>query len=264
MNWIFIAVSLTIVIADLDPSSGDFVKDDMTFVCLEENSYCIPRSLCPLQNASQNYVVQTKQDPGQEKENIVCGVTADTQNYVCCKNWDKMQEYDWEPSEFDWYLNSSSADDQKGQDSYPLWPGFEVLNPSDGDITPNCLGCICESGTKCNISVTCISPWPEAYWCGPFLISWAYWSDAGKPVLAGDDPTRKGAFEACVQDVDCSVNTVKAYMTRFKQDCNDDGRIDCEDYVRIHRNGGYGCKAPIEETQYYKNFQTCKNIVPTD
>ncbi|XP_065569514.1 uncharacterized protein LOC136032958 [Artemia franciscana] len=125
MNWIIIAAwLLAVVFADVDTGSGDFAEDERTFVCLEENSYCIPKLLCPSLSVSYDYLAQTKQDPSQEKGNAACGAIAATQNYVCCHNWDKMQEYSWVPSEFDWYLNSSSVDDQKGQDPYLLWPGF--------------------------------------------------------------------------------------------------------------------------------------------
>ncbi|KAK7060662.1 hypothetical protein SK128_018827, partial [Halocaridina rubra] len=60
------------------------------------------------------------------------------------------------------------------------------------NVDPNCLGCICEASTRCNVSVGCHTPYAGAYFCGPFLISWAYWADAGKPVLQNDDPEKRG------------------------------------------------------------------------
>ena len=58
--------------------------------------------------------------------------------------------------------------------------------------SPNCLGCLCEASTGCNATVACNTPYAGAYFCGPFVISWAYWSDAGKPVLQNDDPEKRG------------------------------------------------------------------------
>jgi hypothetical protein len=44
------------------------------------------------------------------------------------------------------------------------------------------------------------------------------------------------------------------------QDCNRDGVIDCLDYAAIHKLGGYGCSAPLD--QYYKNkYDACQRAV---
>lgn len=44
------------------------------------------------------------------------------------------------------------------------------------------------------------------------------------------------------------------------QDCNHDGVIDCLDYASIHKLGGYGCSAPLD--QFYKNkYDTCQRAV---
>jgi hypothetical protein len=45
------------------------------------------------------------------------------------------------------------------------------------------------------------------------------------------------------------------------KDCNGDGVVNCEDYARIHKSGGYSCQQPIEGTEYYKKFSTCKNLL---
>ena len=66
-----------------------------------------------------------------------------------------------------------------------------MLSGQVASVVPeDCLGCLCQASTKCNLTVPCTSG-PQ-YLCGPFLISWAYWADAGKFVLANDDPDRKG------------------------------------------------------------------------
>ena len=57
-------------------------------------------------------------------------------------------------------------------------------------VPEDCLGCLCQASTGCNMTMPCTNG--QQYLCGPFLISWAYWADAGKFVLANDDPERKG------------------------------------------------------------------------
>lgn len=56
--------------------------------------------------------------------------------------------------------------------------------------------------------------------CGPFLISKAYWIDAGRPTLSRDNPNREGAYETCANDPYCSATAVKQYMARFAQVCS--------------------------------------------
>ena len=66
-----------------------------------------------------------------------------------------------------------------------------MINVTDA-VAADCLGCLCEASTSCNSTIGCTSAPPGGYFCGPFLISRAYWVDAGKPVLGGDDPERAG------------------------------------------------------------------------
>ncbi|XP_069985072.1 lysozyme isoform X2 [Penaeus vannamei] len=130
-------------------------------------------------------------------------------------------------------------------------------------VDPNCLGCLCEASTKCNASTACHTPYPGAYFCGPFLISWAYWADADKPIIEGDNADKQGAFERCVQDLYCGAETVRRYMAKFLNiDCNGDGTVDCLDYAHIHMMGGYGCKDPsVRTTDFYKVFENCWDVV---
>nr|CAH0099702.1 unnamed protein product [Daphnia galeata] len=126
-------------------------------------------------------------------------------------------------------------------------------------VPEDCLGCLCQASTGCNMTIPCTTG--QQYLCGPFLISWAYWADAGKFVLANDDPERKGAFEACVQDAVCAGETVRGYMAKFAQDCNGDGVINCDDYAHLHILGGFGCNAPIDQTPFYKGYLACRTTV---
>ncbi|XP_033228797.1 lysozyme-like [Belonocnema kinseyi] len=108
-------------------------------------------------------------------------------------------------------------------------------------VSQTCLGCICEASSGCNVTLGCNSDV-----CGPFRITWAYWADGGKPTLDGpSDP--KNAYANCVSDAFCSAKAVQGYMAKYgNQDCNGDGKIDCFDYAKIHRNGGFACNAPLD------------------
>ncbi|XP_050716983.1 lysozyme-like isoform X1 [Eriocheir sinensis] len=135
------------------------------------------------------------------------------------------------------------------------------------EVDPNCLGCLCEGATKCNATTQCHVPYAGAYFCGPFHISWAYWADAGKPVMQHDNPEKQGAFENCATDLYCSARIVREYMNKFgkdpkKGDCNGDGKIDCVDYAYMHRLGGFTCKDPsMTNTSFFERFNTCWQVV---
>lgn len=61
-------------------------------------------------------------------------------------------------------------------------------------VSQVCLGCICEVATGCNTTIGC----PGAT-CGPFAITWEYWSDAGKPTLGGEPLTDNyGQLSSCI------------------------------------------------------------------
>jgi len=71
--------------------------------------------------------------------------------------------------------------------------GFEcsrnknVSGQEQGPVSELCLGCICEAASNCNRSLGC-----NGDVCGLFRITWAYWADAGKPVIAQDNPNADG------------------------------------------------------------------------
>ena len=129
---------------------------------------------------------------------------------------------------------------------------------NQNQVSDNCLECICEASTNCNTSLACSTPYPGGYFCGAFLLSMAYWTDAGRPVLVNDDPDRKGAFENCALDLYCAAETLRRYMKKFsnnfeRSDCNNDGVVNCHDFAIMHRLGGYGRKdQSIVTTDYYK------------
>ncbi|XP_012261020.2 lysozyme-like [Athalia rosae] len=114
-----------------------------------------------------------------------------------------------------------------------------------------CLGCICEASSGCNQSLAC-----DGDVCGPFRITWGYWSDGGKPTLNDEPNSDPGAYARCVNEPFCAARAVQGYMNKFGQDCNGDKVVDCKDFARIHRLGGYGCGGPLEP-KYESAFLTC-------
>ncbi|XP_037973282.2 invertebrate-type lysozyme 3 isoform X1 [Plutella xylostella] len=118
-------------------------------------------------------------------------------------------------------------------------------------VTEVCLGCMCQAISGCKLGLQC-----EGETCGLFRITWAYWADAGKPTINGqstDDPT---AYKNCAVDPACAAQTVQGYMSRFGQDCNGDGVINCYDHMAIHKKGGYGCSGDLP-FEYVNVFNQC-------
>lgn len=87
------------------------------------------------------------------------------------------------------------------------------------------------------------------------------------------------AYANCANDVLCAASSVQGYMRKFGQDCNDDGivswwffkileifqiylsfffQINCFDYSKIHKFGGYNCKTQLP-FEYASKFDTCIN-----
>ncbi|KAF7996972.1 hypothetical protein HCN44_005249 [Aphidius gifuensis] len=124
-------------------------------------------------------------------------------------------------------------------------------NSTAEPISQICFGCICEAASGCDTQTGC-----DGAVCGPFRITWGYWADADKITLNGEDPKTEGAYSRCLNDAFCASKVVESYMNKFGQDCNGDGRINCDDYVRIHRLGGYGCSSPLD-SKYENTYKTC-------
>lgn len=70
---------------------------------------------------------------------------------------------------------------------YSVFPLLFLYNAAGGSspqlVTDVCLGCICEAVSGCDRTKKCSDGI-----CGLFGITWAYWSDSGKPTLNGVDP----------------------------------------------------------------------------
>jgi hypothetical protein len=57
----------------------------------------------------------------------------------------------------------------------------------ENEMSIDCLGCMCEATTKCNLNYNCTQGL-----CGPMLISEAYWIDSGQPLIDGDSVNWQG------------------------------------------------------------------------
>ena len=69
------------------------------------------------------------------------------------------------------------------------------------------------------------------------------------------------AFIKCTNDLKCASRIVRSHSNAFAQDCNGDGLITCDDYAMMHRNGGYECNKPLDDTDYWKIYGQCKEMV---
>ena len=107
------------------------------------------------------------------------------------------------------------------------------------------------------------------------------------------------AWRRCALDLVCAANTIRSYINRFgkvrhgqsgwwddkeksrspaehshtaaelkenlirefHKDCNGDQLVTCEDYVMIHKNGGWNCGKSLQGSKFWNIFQTCKDVV---
>ncbi|XP_034232935.1 loricrin-like [Thrips palmi] len=132
-----------------------------------------------------------------------------------------------------------------GQQGSVLWGAGEGYRPYSGGaysrngavsasrgVSANCLNCICNALTGCDPYADCSNGG-----CGAFKLSLAYWQDCGSPGQS---------YEYCTRDYSCSSSCVQTYVYKYAQDCNGDGVVDCRDYARIHRLGGFGCRGSLD------------------
>ncbi|GAB1869306.1 lysozyme [Camponotus japonicus] len=126
-----------------------------------------------------------------------------------------------------------------------------IPSKNEEPVSQVCLACICEVATGCNTTIGCSGPL-----CGPYAITWGFWTDAGTPTLNNEPNDTDGAYSRCVNDLYCAARTIQGYMAKFNQDCTGNGVIDCDDYLRIYRLGAYGCTAPLDD-KYEKRYKLC-------
>ena len=123
-----------------------------------------------------------------------------------------------------------------------------VATVTNEEISYNCLQCLCYASSKCDVNKGC-----EGAYCGPYLLSWGYWADGGKP---------ENEYATCSKQKSCSENAIQGYMAKWKRDCNHDGKIDCIDFALIHKLGPHGCEKiqALKSTDYWNQFSQCFNL----
>ncbi|KAI0224596.1 hypothetical protein LSAT2_024403 [Lamellibrachia satsuma] len=89
-------------------------------------------------------------------------------------------------------------------------------------LSSNCISCIGEASGGAKRIGKCGSV------CGPFAITWSYWSDCGKP----------GTYRRCATQMACSRRCARAYLGKYSKGVTNS----CEYYARVHRGGPYGWK----------------------
>ena len=155
-------------------------------------------------------------------------------------------------------------------------------------ITNNCFSCICEQATNCDVYSGCRAKgFKGGPWCGPMGIGMSFWIEYGNCTLDGDDPKdpickcqkcntfqyridRSHCFvamERCTTDLACTMKVMRSFANSPDlPDCDEDGRITCDDYSMVHFLGNVGCLLPENRARYksdkvYERYTACKNIV---
>ncbi|GBM67464.1 hypothetical protein AVEN_18354-1 [Araneus ventricosus] len=122
------------------------------------------------------------------------------------------------------------------------------------EIDQRCMECLCQASSNCDESLKCHNAGGDAYFCGPYVISWAYWHDGGRP----GDKGRAHDFETCLNNKTCAEKAVRGYMRKYGRDCDRSGAIDCFDFARIHKLGFGQCSSDsVLDTDYWEKFEIC-------
>ncbi|GFR33491.1 hypothetical protein TNCT_637941 [Trichonephila clavata] len=122
------------------------------------------------------------------------------------------------------------------------------------EVDQRCMECLCQASSNCDETLKCHNAGGSAYFCGPYVISWAYWHDGGRP----GDKGRAHDFETCLSNKTCAEQAVRGYMRKYGQDCDGSGTIDCFDFARIHKLGFGQCNSEsILNTDYWEKFEIC-------
>lgn len=122
------------------------------------------------------------------------------------------------------------------------------------EVDQRCMECLCQASSNCDETIKCHNAGGDNYFCGPYVISWAYWHDGGRP----GDKGRAHDFETCLTNKTCAQEAVRGYMRKYGQDCDRSGDIDCYDFARIHKLGYGNCGGDaILDTDYWEKLEIC-------
>ncbi|KAM7356699.1 uncharacterized protein ACRADG_002345 [Cochliomyia hominivorax] len=136
-------------------------------------------------------------------------------------------------------MDNIDANNDKMIDDYSatnIIDDIDDISESERTDSDFCLRCLCMTINECHTTQCSENP------CGLYKISKLYWIDSGKPTIAGGSIDNEDQdYLTCVNDDTCSATTIRHYFNRFKKDCNNDGKLDCEDLILLHFMGPSGC-----------------------
>ncbi|CAH1714931.1 unnamed protein product [Aphis gossypii] len=139
-----------------------------------------------------------------------------------------------------------------------------TVSASDDELPPNpppgvphipmddtCLRCICEAVGQCRPNTKC-----NGEVCGMYGITKRYWKDSGRHVVSGSKPSDKDAYQKCAINAYCAKRSIFTYMSKYYEDCNEDGKVDCYDYASIHKLGAFACHGKLPD-EFIERFVRC-------
>ncbi|XP_037089158.1 uncharacterized protein LOC119109583 [Pollicipes pollicipes] len=67
-------------------------------------------------------------------------------------------------------------------------------------------------------------------------------------------------FQRCASNPACATLAVKLFLQKLPSDCDGDGIIDCDDFVKEHYYGPNGCVGAgwIEFSDTWRKYRNCK------
>ena len=130
-----------------------------------------------------------------------------------------------------------------------------VSKDIDRPATIRCINCICQAATACSAKDAC-----RGAFCGPFAITKEYWRESNSPTVNRVSSSDPVAFLNCANSYYCSYFTIQQYMQKNKKDCNGDGKIDCDDFVALHKLGPNNCDKELPES-YQERYEYCQSII---
>ncbi|KAK9887985.1 hypothetical protein WA026_000275 [Henosepilachna vigintioctopunctata] len=128
-----------------------------------------------------------------------------------------------------------------------------------------CLMCICETLTNCT-SKPCDTWRKDTTYirhlergCGPFAITPELWIEANRPVLVERDESENEKFKQCAETMLCSIWTVDHYLRLHSRDCDEDGKINCDDFLLVYNFGHSSCLRSSLDNEKLNKYNTCMN-----
>ncbi|XP_061396449.1 uncharacterized protein LOC133332084 [Musca vetustissima] len=194
------------------------------------------------------------------------GISGNSKEYANDEAYTTMTHF----SELD---SGENLDEETSTDSYVVDNDYtnnysieysnsnEDIQTTENEISSKCLQCLCKTVSDCR-PVKCATVDP----CGIYGISKFYWIDGGKQI-ANDSKTEYNEEEddehrdylQCVNNDKCATDTVNAYLKRYNRDCNNNGIIECEDYIALHVLGPSGCANRELSIMHKIRMNSCLN-----